>query len=228
MSEDAGARPTLDRRGLATNRIEALADGIFAVAMTLLVLDIKSPENLTIDTTDALLVYLARLEHSFAMYAISFLVLAIFWIAHHVLFHFTRHVDRRLLWLNITFLLLVTFVPFSTDLLGDHGHLPLPVLVYGVNLIALGALLDLQLRYLRKHKELASPQLTPFAAARMHGELAIYALIPFASMAASLWSPRFGMYLYLLLVIPTFLPQRLDRLLLPGAHPATDVTSDEP
>ena len=148
MSEERN-RPVLDRRGLAKNRIEALADGIFAVAMTLLVLDIKSPQNLSLETTGELIGYLLALEHNFAMYAISFLVLAIFWIAHHVLFHFVRHVDRRLLWLNVAFLLLVTFVPFSTDLLGDHGHLPLPVVVYGVNLIALGGLLDVQLRYLR-------------------------------------------------------------------------------
>ena len=141
----------LDRRGLAKNRIEALADGIFAVAMTLLVLDIKSPQNRAFETTGDLVDHLVALEHSFAMYAISFLVLAIFWIAHHVLFHFVRHVDRRLLWLNISFLLLVTFVPFSTDLLGDHGHLTLPVVVYGMNLLALGALLDVQLRYLRAH-----------------------------------------------------------------------------
>ena len=82
------------------------------------------------------------------MYAISFFVLAIFWIAHHLLFHFVRHADHRMLWLNIAFLLLVTFVPFSTDLLGDQGHLLLPVMVYGANLLALGSLLALQLRYL--------------------------------------------------------------------------------
>ena len=140
--------PILDKRGLAKNRIEALADGIFAVAMTLLVLDIKSPENRSFETAADLVTYLAALEHSFAMYVISFFVLAIFWIAHHLLFHFVRHVDRRLLWLNIAFLLLVTFVPFSTDLLGDHGHLMLPVLVYGANLLALGSLLAIQLRYL--------------------------------------------------------------------------------
>ncbi len=227
MSE-GGGRPVLDRRGLAKNRIEALADGIFAVAMTLLVLDIKSPQNFTLETTGELVGYLLTLEHSFAMYAISFLVLAIFWIAHHVLFHFVRHVDRRLLWLNVTFLLLVTFVPFSTDLLGDHGHLPLPVVVYGVNLIALGALLDLQLRYLRTDPELASLDLTPIVAARMHGELKIYALIPIVSMAASAFSPRLGMYLYLLLVVPTFAPRRLDRLLHPGPRRSADPSSEEP
>jgi uncharacterized membrane protein len=222
-------RPLLDRRGLAKNRIEALADGIFAVAMTLLVLDIKSPVNLRFETPGDLVDYLVGLEHSFAMYAISFLVLAIFWIGHHVLFHFVRHVDRRLLWLNITFLLLVTFVPFSTDLLGDHGHLMLPVIVYGLNLIALGALLDLQLRYLRLHPALASPDLTPVVSARMHSEVKVYALIPLASMLTSLWSPRLGMYLYFLLVIPTFAPGRLDRLLHPGGpEKTTEPSSDDP
>ena len=221
-------RPLLDRRGLAKNRVEALADGIFAVAMTLLVLDIKNPVNVRYETTDDLVAYLATLEHSFAMYAISFLVLAIFWIGHHVLFHFVRHVDRRLLWLNITFLLLVTFVPFSTDLLGDHGHLMLPVVVYGLNLLLLGALLNLQLRYLRLHPHLASPDLTVIVWARMHSEAKVYALIPIASMLTSLWSPRLGMYLYLLLLIPTFAPGRLDRHLHPGRGRGTTEPTDEP
>lgn len=226
MSEDVEP-PLLDRRGLAKNRIEALADGIFAVAMTLLVLDIKSPENVHFNTADDLVDYLVALEHSFAMYAISFLVLAIFWIGHHVLFHFVRHVDRRLLWLNIMFLLLVTFVPFSTDLLGDHGHLMLPVVVYGLNLIVLGLLLDFQMRYLRAHTPLASPDLTASIAARMHTEVRVYAMIPLASMLASLWSPRLGMYLYLLLVIPAFARGRLDRVLHPGERRTSEPSSDE-
>jgi uncharacterized membrane protein len=226
----AGPRnsPILDSRGLAKNRIEALADGIFAVAMTLLVLDIKSPINLAFDTTAGLIEYLASLEHSFAMYAISFVVLAIFWIVHHILFHYVRHVDRRLLWINMAFLLLVTFVPFSTDLLGDHGHLPLPVIVYGLNLIALGGLIALQLHYLARHPPLAAPDFTPATAAHMYREVRLYALIPLASMAMSLYSPRVGMYLYLLLAIPTFAPSRLDRLLHPGTAGGAPTSHEDP
>ncbi len=225
---DARENFRFDRRGLAKNRIEALADGIFAVAMTLLVLDIKSPVNLFIDSNDRLFAYLQSLEHSFAMYAISFVVLAIFWIAHHLLFHYVRHVDRRLLWINMAFLLLVTFVPFSTDFLGDHGHLTLPVLVYGMNLIALGALLALQLRYLTARPSLAAPDLTPAVSAKMQQEIGLYALIPLASMAISFYSPRVGMYLYLLLAIPTFTPSRLDRLFHPEPDTDAGATSEEP
>jgi uncharacterized membrane protein len=227
MSE-SGSAPMLDTRGLSKNRIEALADGIFAVAMTLLVLDIKSPVNLAIETTAGLVAYLATLEHSFAMYAISFVVLAIFWIGHHILFHYVRHVDRRLLWINMAFLLLVTFVPFSTDLLGDHGHLMLPVVVYGINLIALGALLAVQLHYLAAHPPLAAPDLTPTVSAHMQREVWLYALIPLASMAMSFYSPRVGMYLYLLIAIPTFAPSRLDRLLHPPEHGGAPHSPEDP
>jgi uncharacterized membrane protein len=221
MSHDP-ENPVLDRRGLAKGRIEALADGIFAVAMTLLVLDIKSPERRNFETAGDLVTYLAALEHSFAMYVISFFVLAIFWIAHHLLYHFVRHVNRRLLWLNIAFLLLVTFVPFSTDLLGDHGHLTLPVLIYGANLLALGSLLVFQLRYLVANPELAAADLSPFVVAHIGREISVLAVVPIASMAVSLVSPRTGMYLYLLLAIRAFTPSRLDRLLHPGVATRAD------
>jgi uncharacterized membrane protein len=221
MSHD-GENPVLDRPGLAKGRTEALADGIFAVAMTLLVLDIKSPERRKFETAGDLVTYLAALEHSFAMYVISFVVLAIFWISHHLLFHFVRHVSRRLLWLNIAFLLLVTLVPFSTDLLGVHGHLTLPVLIYGANLLALGSLLVFQLRYLAANPEFAAVEFSPVIVAHIGRNIRLLAAIPIASMAVSLVSPRTGMYLYLLLAIPAFTPSRLDRLLYPDATTRAD------
>ncbi len=220
--------PALDARGLAKSRVEALADGIFAVAMTLLVLDIKSPEQRVFGSNHDLIGYLAQLEHSFAMYAISFVVLGIFWIGHHVLFHFVRHMDRRLLWLNLVFLLLITLVPFSTDLLGDHGDLSLPGLVYGANLLALGTLLAVHVRYLGRHPQLAAAELTPAVMAHMYWEARIYALVPLLSMAVSFYSPRVGMYLYLLLAIPVFGPSRIDRLSEPPATPRHDPSSEDP
>jgi len=220
-------RPALDARGLAKSRVEALADGIFAVAMTLLVLDIKSPEQRSFASNGEIISYLVQLEHSFAMYAISFVVLGIFWIGHHVLFHFVRHMDRRLLWINLGFLLLITLVPFSTDLLGDHGHLSLPALVYGINLLALGALLVLHLRYLARHPHLATDELTPAAVKHMYREARVYGLVPLLSIAVSFYSPRLGMYLYLLLAIPVLGPSRMDRLAQPPAHGRRDPSSED-
>jgi len=208
----AGGGSAMVTRGLAKNRIEALADGIFGVAMTLLVLDIKSPDRLSFETTAALIAYLIGLERSFAMYAISFVVLAMFWFVHHLQFHFVRHVDRRLLWTNLIFLLFVALVPFSTDLFGDHGHLQLPALIYAANLLLLSILLLVHLRHLAAHRELASADLTGEAFVHMRRQIAMFAIVPTLSIAASFWSPRVSMYLYVMLALPGFVPGRLDRM----------------
>ena len=201
-----------ENRGLGKNRIEALADGIFPVAMTLLVLDIKPPAVPWFGTSRALAEHLGRLEHSFAMYAISFVVLGIFWFGHHLQFHYVRHVDRRLLWTNLVFLLFTVLVPFSTDLVGDHGHLLLPVAIYGVNLLVLATLLLAHLRHLAANAHLASPDLTAEAVAHMRRQVMMFAIVPVASIVASFYSPRLGMYLYLLLAVPAFVPGGIDRM----------------
>ena len=201
-----------DGRGMGKNRIEALTDGIFAVAMTLLVLDIKPPVHLRFETSEALIDHLSVLEHSFVMYAISFVVLAMFWLGHHLQFHFVRHVDRQLLWINLVFLLVAVVVPFSTNLVGDHGHLQLPVVLYAVNLLVLTLLLFLQLRHLAARPHLIAPDLTREAVTHLHRQLLLFGVVPVVSIAASFYSPRLGMYLYALLAVPAFLPGRIDRL----------------
>jgi uncharacterized membrane protein len=201
-----------DGRGMGKNRIEALTDGIFAVAMTLLVLDIKPPVHLRFETNEALVDHLSVLEHSFVMYAISFVVLAMFWLGHHLQFHFVRRVDRPLLWINLAFLLLAVVVPFSTNLVGDHGHLQLPVVLYAVNLLVLTLLLFLQLRHLAARPHLTASDLTPEAIAHLHRQLLLFGVVPVVSIAASFYSPRLAMYLYALLAVPAFLPGRIDRL----------------
>ena len=105
------------------SRIAALVDGIFAVAMTLLVLDLKLPEGLKMSSDAELWRQLLELTGRFSTYALSFIVLGTFWIGHHSLFHFVRKVNRGLLWLNMLFLLFITLLPFSTNLLSGHTHL---------------------------------------------------------------------------------------------------------
>src|SRR5262245_35266634 len=108
--------------------------------MTLLVLDLKLPQSLTgLDDAGlrrALIALLPNLES----YVISFLVLCVFWLGHHRLMHLVRGVDHLFLWRNLLFILFITFVPFSTSLMGEHRNLDDAPLVYGVNLaLILGA-----------------------------------------------------------------------------------------
>ena len=197
-------------RGFEKNRIEALVDGIFAVALTLLVLDIKLPEAVPLPTNDALWKRLLDLERHFAIYVISFVVIAIYWVAHHVQFHYVRYTDRRMIWINMFFLLLITFVPFVTDLVGDHEGLILPVEIYGATLLALSALSFANLAYLAHHPHLATADLTPLAVRLLKRRIAFFMLVPAASMALAFVSTRLALYAYFLLATVHFLPASID------------------
>ncbi len=116
------------------NRIEALADGVFAVAMTLLVLDIKVPELQSPSATAELPLKLLALWPKFLGYLISFVILGAYWVGHHMQLSFIRRADRPLLWINILFLLWVALVPFSTALLSEYSKSRVAIAIYGANL----------------------------------------------------------------------------------------------
>ena len=198
--------------GFRTTRIEALADGIFAVAMTLLVLDVKLSNDEHFATSAALLDRLLSLEHTFVLYFISFVVLGMFWVGHHAHFHYIRYVDHTLLWINLLFLFGITSVPFATDLLGDHNGIILPYFYYGGNLLVLAGLLIAQIAYLRRRPELALPSLTAGVARRIAARPPIIAKITQRSIAPVFYNTRVALYLYFLLPVVHFLPGRVDML----------------
>ncbi|HTS20721.1 MAG TPA: TMEM175 family protein [Casimicrobiaceae bacterium] len=205
--------------GLSKHRIEALADGIFAVAMTLLVLDIKMPESITYASNADLWQRLIGLEHAIASYAISFIMLSVYWIAHHFHFHFVQRTDRGLLWINLYLLLCITLVPFTTDLVGDNVHLSLPAILYGVNLLLVAMAFIAQIEYLRRHPELATPEISSGpATALLHRRAWLMTIVPLVSMAIAFYSPRFALYLYLSLPLLHAVPSRLDRIARRSAH----------
>jgi uncharacterized membrane protein len=197
-------------RGFEKNRMEALIDGIFAVALTLLVLDIKLPEDAVYTSNEQLWSRLVQLERHFAIYAISFIVIGIYWVAHHVQFHYVRYTDRRLIWINMLFLLLISFLPFATDLVGDHEDLVLPCEIYGVTLLLLSGLSFLHLRYLARHPYLATPELTPLAVRLLKRRIGLFALVPALSMLVALYNTRLALVAYILILTVHFMPGRID------------------
>ena len=197
-------------RGFEKNRLEALADGIFAVALTLLVLDIKVPEKVIFANNDELWRRLVDLERHFAIYVISFVVIGMYWISHHIQFHFIRYTDRRLIWINLFYLLLISFVPFTTDLVGDHEDLILPIEIYGVTLLALSSLSFLHLDYLSRHPYLTSRECTPEVVDLIKRRVLMFTIIPLASMVIAFWSTRTALYIYLLLVLAHFFTGPVD------------------
>ncbi len=101
---------------MTTNRLEAFSDGVFAVAITLLIFGIQVPHVADAALAGALLAQWP----AYATYVVSFLTIGIIWVNHHGLFHRVHRIDRTLLFLNLALLLVVGFLPFPTSLLGEY------------------------------------------------------------------------------------------------------------
>jgi len=131
-------------------RIEALTDGIFAVTMTLLVLDLKFEDRVS-GEPDRIVHDLLALLPYIDDYAISFVVLSVFWLAHLRLIRRLREVDATFVWLNLAFLLFTTFVPPLTSWIGHRSEQPPAAIVYGANLILILAAETLMWRHACRH-----------------------------------------------------------------------------
>lgn len=125
-------------RSIDTARTEALSDGVFAIAATLLVLNLEVPDLPRPDGSEAggLSEAVANLAPSVLSYVLSFAVILAFWTSHRAIFRHVVHVDRPLSWLNGLFLLVVAFLPFSTGLFDRYAQEPLAVAVYVGSIVA--------------------------------------------------------------------------------------------
>jgi uncharacterized membrane protein len=111
-------------------RLIFFSDAVFAIVMTLLVLEIRVPEVPPGLAAAEVPGKVLALWPKFFSYVLSFLVTGTYWIAHHQTFQYVRSYDRTLLWLNLLFLLSISFIPFPTDLLGEYGELRFAVIFY--------------------------------------------------------------------------------------------------
>jgi len=139
--------PTFYNRiaGQSLHRLEALSDGVFAVAMTLLVLDLHAPVAAAIHSERDLWHALAALSPHLLTYLMSFVTLGIFWVGQQTQHDLLAKSDRSYAWINIAFLMAVTLVPFSTALLSEFITYRVALLVYWANLLVLGLLIGASL-----------------------------------------------------------------------------------
>ncbi len=147
-------KPTMSK-----HRVDAFSDGVFAIACTLLVLNLHIPE-LTKNASSselwhALLIQWPRLFS----FIISFAVIAIFWMGHHIVMHYVRRVDRMFLNINSLYLLLIAFIPFVAGLIGEHGTNVVAQLIYGTTLIMTSLALAYLWHYSSHHHRLVDADL---------------------------------------------------------------------
>lgn len=113
---------------MSKGRLEAFSDGVIAILITIMVLELKTPH-------EADLAALRPLIPTFLSYVLSFVFLGIYWNNHHHLFQAVRHVDGRVLWANLHLLFWLSLIPFVTAWMGENEFATWPVALYGVNLL---------------------------------------------------------------------------------------------
>ena len=115
---------------MKTGRLEAFSDGVLAIVITIMVLEMKAPEDTTLQG-------LIAVAPVFVSYLLSFIYLGIYWNNHHHLMQVTQKVNGKILWANLHLLFWLSLIPFATSWLGEQGHYyeALPVAVYGFVLL---------------------------------------------------------------------------------------------
>lgn len=199
--------------GLDTARIEAFSDGVFAVAITLLIFALNPPVlNLTQIMNGDLTVEVYKLWPKVASYIISFSVIGIFWIGHHTMSHYIKRADRLYIWLNNVFLMSICFIPFSAALIGIYPREQISVLIYGVTLTLAGILLwFVWLHASHKHHLIAKDMGSDLV--RLGSRVILLAPIVYTiALLVSYINPLWSILLYVLIPILYILPGPIDTL----------------
>jgi uncharacterized membrane protein len=193
---------------MSTNRIEALTDGIFAIAMTLLVLALAVPA-ISGPLSDAIVKNsLYSLIPSFYTLVLSFILLALFWNIHHRVFQRTKQVDNILLWINMIWLLFIVLVPFSASLTGKYGQFTISHAIFNVNMLGISIFLALNTFYVHQ-SEYIREKVDPREITVIKRDNVLFIVIALLALALSFIIPKESSFVYLLIFPLEYLIGRL-------------------
>lgn len=183
---------------MSKNRIETLVDGIFAIAMTLLVLDLAVP-HLNAPLSNTIIQHaLYGLLPSFISLVVSFVLLAMFWNIHHRIYSQIKSVNTTLLWVNMIWLLFIVLVPFSASLNGDYGDFTISDVIFNINMLGIALVLFLNVYIINRsdflHENADMVQLKASEKSTL-----IFIVIAIVALALSFVAPRWGNLVYLLI-----------------------------
>ena len=195
------------------DRLEAFSDGVFAFAITLLVLNITVPAHDSTATAAWLWHELGSHWPDYISYATSFLVIAIMWTNHHAIFLRLKHIDRHTIMFNMLLLMTTVLIPFSTALLARYPHLAPPAFVYGLVLTLCSIGFNLLWWHVIRVPD--SHTFTP-AEQRANTPRFLFGLVVyFAAMVIALFVPLVSIAAYLGITLYYFIPGGVDR---PSVH----------
>jgi len=182
---------------IPTNRLETLTDGLFAIAMTILVVTIQIPIG-PIHTADLFVQTTSEIIPKFAVYFLSFLLLAVFWVDHHM-FYLVKKINFTLLWINIFWLMFIALLPLSTSIIAQFPQHQLAQLIFDFNLLFIGLFFYLIWRY-SVANELISKKVEPYYP-YIKKSLLITPIVISGAIITSFISPRWSMVVLFLIPV---------------------------
>ena len=211
MEERAGT-------GFSPVRLESFSDGVFAVAITLLVLSIKLPDRRVAD--DQLWQAIVALGPNFFAYVLSFVIIGTFWMGHHRLFSVLKRHDAGLLWLNMLFLMLIVFIPFPTLLMSEYSDVTAATAFYAGSLAAASLALCLVAWYAFRGNRLVADDFDPQVGWRMISQYLNMFAVFSVSIGIAFINNSAAQYSWLLIWVNSIIIERLQHRKGRGSTPA--------
>lgn len=180
-------------------RVIAFSDGVFAVVITILVLGIEVPSDVTLDAV-ATALQREKFLHQLLVYAVAFCLIAMYWTQHTLLYAGLRRMDRELAVLNLLFLLPVTLIPFVTQLMGARRHDWRVVLVFAITNLFTAFVFERQWHHVAAQPEMHKDEQTARLARRIRWGARFYGLVLLAGVLVSLLDVKAG--ILIILVMP--------------------------
>ncbi len=196
---------------ISKTRLEAFSDGVFAIIITLLVLEIKVPHIESHHSVEELHNALIALLPKFFSWIISFLIIAVIWVNHHRVLELVERVNPKFFWLNANLLLWASFIPFPTALLGDYSDNRLATVFFGV-VLALSALAFVLIRwYLKSNPSILKSGISNHELSRALVKSVLFGPMLYLIGAWLSWiNPFYGRFVYavipLLFIFPVIKP----------------------
>lgn len=183
---------------IGKNRLEAFSDGVFAIIITIMVLELKVPHGDTFES-------LVTLYPIFLSYILSFVMVAIYWNNHHHMIHTCRHVTGSILWANMHLLFWLSLIPFTTAWMGENNFSSAPTFLYGVNLI-LSAVAYFTLQKLIIYHQGENSILKNAIGNDTKGKIST--IIYFVGIISAFWKPAVAIILYSVVMLIWIVPDK--------------------
>jgi len=185
---------------MSKGRLEAFSDGVIAILITIMVLDLHTPAGSSLSDLIA-----GKMRSSLLLYPLSFIFLGIYWNNHHHMFHVVHHVNGAVLWANLHLLFWLSLIPFVMDWWGNYPSAALPTLIYGVVLLCAGIAYTILQRALVALEGPRSQLAVAIGRDRKgFASLGLYSL----AIAIAYWAPWIADTLYVAVALMWIVPDR--------------------